>query len=251
MPNFAKSQQRPHIPPPDYDEEPAPDYDREMQSYLLAFDLESAQLFVGEALKRRRNRRPPWTLLLPTEEDVARCMPMLAKEQREWARRFDSPIPNPTDDLLQVRAYEGTGILGALNPRNSTLYIEAHGAPGGGRLSAKVHGSWIDRPVKEIAQELRKHGLRGDFRDIRLLACRSGNPGPDGGPSTAEQLCHHMRDVGFANVDVAGYLGSVECEPRFDDNDRMYSAVNEGGLNVQRRSKRQVRFSANPEAVRR
>jgi hypothetical protein len=247
MPNFAKSQQRPHIPPPDYDEEPAPDYDREMQSYLLAFDLESAQLFVGEALKRRRNRRPPWTLLLPTEEDVARCMPMLAKEQREWARRFDSPIPIPTDDLLQVRAYEGTGILGALNPRNSTLYIEAHGLPGEPSLSFEVDGSWIERPVKEIAEELRKHGLPRDFRDIRLLACHGAARGPDGGPSTAEQFCHHMREAGFENAGVSGYLDQVETIPRVDANGRMYSTVrDEATQKVQRRSKRRVRFTADP-----
>ncbi|MBW5812513.1 MULTISPECIES: hypothetical protein [Yersinia] len=118
------------------------------------------------------------------------------------------------------------GVLSNVNPFDK-VYILIHGdAFGssyiGASLGAKkvmVRGSeeWTGGTLKkyspiELAQLLKKESLPLNFVDLRLYACGSGLiPKKEGiTASFAQRLANELRNIGYINIKVTGYLGTLQ-----------------------------------------
>lgn len=116
---------------------------------------------------------------------------------------------------------------------NAVLWLVAHGY--GDRGVGKVNAEYCGLQTKNhryvafrydvMAERLKKDGLPLSFRDLRLALCysalkhgtRFGYKGPlvqpDGAESFSAKLARALGQLGYANIQVTGYLGEVISSP--------------------------------------
>lgn len=119
------------------------------------------------------------------------------------------------------------GVLRNVNPSDK-VYILAHGGEFGSCYigaplgAKKVMQSGIERwtggtlkrysPI-ELAQLLKKESLPLNFVDLRVFACSSALvPNKNGiTASFAQRLANELRNIGYRNIKVTGYLGTLQA----------------------------------------
>ncbi|EPZ8124205.1 hypothetical protein ACXV6R_002035 [Yersinia enterocolitica] len=119
------------------------------------------------------------------------------------------------------------GVLSNVTPFDK-VYILVHGHGSGspclgaplGATKVMVRGfeEWTGGTLKkytpiELAQLLKKESLPLNFVDLRVFACGSGViPNRDGiTASFAERLANELRKIGYMNIKVTGYLGTLQA----------------------------------------
>ena len=162
-------------------------------------------------------------------------LPVGSKEMLEFASDWNTERKKRNEPELPVIATTSSGavkvvrrLCGHGNLRfvgtTDTLYVIVHGAADGSRYigadrgghkdTSSVRGEWVGGTSKkwlpaEFAQHLAKEGLQKGFRDLRLLACGSGLKSDKADEPYGKGLYRALRALGYTNLEVVGYLGSV------------------------------------------
>ena len=136
----------------------------------------------------------------------------------------------------------GLGCLRSVQPQD-ILYIVSHGAgyPGSGNIGTQRFDGVLKKYTQEeLAEVLKAEGLTTSFRNIHLLTCGSGlmnkntiavapkaaktldisqmrdpklSPLLTHRESVVRQLCNAMKRIGYAGIQVTGYLGEISVRP--------------------------------------
>ncbi|HBA7004285.1 TPA: hypothetical protein J1184_004831 [Escherichia coli] len=134
-------------------------------------------------------------------------------------------LKNPRTGLVKTIVRRFSGALSEVHA-NDKLYIILHGAEQGssfigasrGAICIQQNGTqeWSGGTLKkyspeEFARHLFKERLTLSFKDLRLFACGSGliPSKKDVGACFAARLATSMKQLGYSNIQVTGYLGSV------------------------------------------
>lgn len=120
------------------------------------------------------------------------------------------------------------GVLKNVNSLDK-VYILAHGAAlgssyvgaplGAKKVIVRGYEGWTGGTLKkyspiELAQLLKKENLPLNFVDLRVFACGSALiPNKDGiTASFAQRLANELRNIGYRNIKVTGYLGTLQAD---------------------------------------
>lgn len=181
-------------------------------------------------------------------------LPIGSEEMLDFANDWNEARRKRNEPELPVIATTSSGALkvmrrlcGEGNLRlvgvTDTLYVIVHGAAEGSRFVGASRGGrkdtsgvrveWVGGKLKkwsppEFARHLQKEGLPKGFRHLRLLACGSALKSDLADESYAKGLFRALRALGYAQIEVVGYLGSV----RFTEHYGLtveYDSLNQAG----------------------
>jgi hypothetical protein len=105
------------------------------------------------------------------------------------------------------------GCLGSLKAWDELLVI-CHGAGGGSRFTgAQREGQLKKYDPQALVRAMEKEGLTKSFINLKLLICGSGEATNAGVTNPfAERVCAEMKQLGYSNIRVTGYLGEVSTD---------------------------------------
>ncbi|EEJ9029295.1 hypothetical protein TL99_004537 [Salmonella enterica subsp. enterica] len=161
---------------------------------------------------------------VPTPEMIT-CAKEWVSGQRDKGKTPYKILLNPRTGVVKDIYRKFSGVLSEIHAQNK-LYIIIHGAERGSSYVGASRGAvctlqngineWSGGTLKkyipeEFARHLFKERLTLDFKDLRLFACGSGliPNKKDIDACFAARLATSMRMLGYSNIQVTGYLGSV------------------------------------------
>jgi hypothetical protein len=164
-------------------------------------------------------------LPVPTTEMMEFCSDWANGQKAKGKTSYPILFNQHSGLLKSARRHFGGGVLHRLTPQDK-LYILSHGAATGSSFIGADRGNrkivvrgitqWTGGTLKkysplELALLLIREKLPCNFVDLRVFACGSGIvPNKEGvEASFAQLLAEEMRKLGFKNIQVTGYLGSV------------------------------------------
>lgn len=164
-------------------------------------------------------------LPVPTAEMLDFCNEWLKGQKLKGKSPYVVLYNQYNSFIKGVMRQIGFGVLSDLKS-NDILYILSHGGAKGSSFIGAKKGNvktncrgvthWEGGILKkyspqELASLLKKEKLPMNFVDLRVYCCGSALVPDKSGvdKSYAQRLAIEMRKIGYANVKITGYLGSV------------------------------------------